>query len=308
MASDPIEKFRKKAQEALSRGQYQEARLIYQEALGYRSDSPEVHYGIAAVSFLLGDLHSAIYHFKEVIRLDPFRATAFINLGAVQNRVGSYDEAITSLRRGIQLDPERSEGYYNLGLVYKQLGQMDLAIAAYREAIRIDPRMLDAHFNLGNIFFEKEQFAVALAHYRQALELRPRWEKAMRAVEHTESLLSQKGEPSSPQPTVLREKSALDPNRHVEPEVHGSILRDLHKLVVEIDGESQQVIDFLRKEVEESIRNLSICIIGSGDGRLNLDDQMMKMTEVMGKLQELRDRTHQRMERAKVLADKIGST
>src|ERR1700692_2104972 len=104
MAKDPLEQLREQAKEALSRGQYQEARQIYQQALGYRSDNPDVHYGMATVCFLLGDLHSAVYHFKEVTRLDPLRAGAFINLGAVYNRLEQYEEALTTLRRGIQLD------------------------------------------------------------------------------------------------------------------------------------------------------------------------------------------------------------
>ncbi|MSU77368.1 MAG: tetratricopeptide repeat protein [Gemmataceae bacterium] len=304
MANDPIENFRRKAQEALSRGQYHEARLIYQEALGYRSDSPEVHYGVATVCFLLGDLRGAVYHFKEVIRLDPFRATAFINLGAVQNHLGSPDEAMAALRRGVQLDPNRSEGYYNLGLVYKQLGQLDLAIVSYREAIRLDPRMIDAHFNLGNILFEKQQMVMALAHYRQALELRPQWEKAQRAVEQSEAMLGQKDDSSSAQPMVATASAGLNPNRHLEPEIHGVVLHDLHKLVAEINGGSQDVIDFLHKEVEEAIRNLSVCVLGA-DARLNLDEQMTRMDQVMAKLQGMRDQTQRRMFRAKLLTDKI---
>src|ERR1017187_7605378 len=140
MANDPLEVLKKKAQEAIARGQYQDARQTYQQALGYNSDSPDIHYGIATACFLLNDLHSAVYHFKEVIRLDPLRAGAFINLGAVQNRLGEFNEALTTLRRGIQLDPNRAEGYYNLALVHKQLGQLDMAVNAYREAIRLNTR------------------------------------------------------------------------------------------------------------------------------------------------------------------------
>src|SRR5262245_57609590 len=122
MANDPLELLCKKAQEALAKGQYQEARQIYQQALGYRSDSPEIHYGIATACFMAGDLHSAVYHFKEVVRIDATRTGAYINLGAAYHRLGQLDEALATLRRGVQLDPTRGEGYYNLGLVYKQLG------------------------------------------------------------------------------------------------------------------------------------------------------------------------------------------
>src|SRR5260370_1363901 len=85
-------------------------------ALSMKPDSPDVHYGLATVCFLVNDLPSAAYHFKEVTRLDPLRAGAHINLGAVYNRLDQVDEAIQVLRRGIQLDTHRAEGYYNLGL------------------------------------------------------------------------------------------------------------------------------------------------------------------------------------------------
>ena len=56
MAKDPLDQLREQAQEALSLGHYQEARQIYQQALGYRSDSPDIHYGLATVCFLLAEV------------------------------------------------------------------------------------------------------------------------------------------------------------------------------------------------------------------------------------------------------------
>src|SRR5712692_4466892 len=141
MVSESIETLCHKARQAVAQGQYEQARQLYLQALGLKSDAPDVHYGLATVCFLLHDLPSAAYHFKEVTRLDPLRSGAHINLGAVYNRMGLLDEAIPVLRRGIQLDHGRAEGYYNLGVVYRRKGQPDLAIQAYREAVRINPRM-----------------------------------------------------------------------------------------------------------------------------------------------------------------------
>ena len=132
--------------------------MMYLQALGLKSDLPDVHYGLATVYFQLRELTSAAHHFKEVTRLDPQRVGAYVNLGAVMNLLDQLDEAIVALRRSIQLDAKRVEGYYNLGLVYRRKGQIDLAIQAYREAIRLNPRMSDAHLNLANLLFEKEQY------------------------------------------------------------------------------------------------------------------------------------------------------
>src|SRR5436309_11499421 len=158
MAKENVETLCQKAQMAVAQGEYEAARQIYLQALGLKSDAPDVHYGLATVCFLLNDLTSAAYHFKEVTRLDPLRAGAYINLGAVYNRLGQLDDAIPVLRRGIQLDTNRAEGYYNLGLAYRRKGQTELAIQAYREATRVNPRFADAHYNLGNLYMEREQF------------------------------------------------------------------------------------------------------------------------------------------------------
>src|SRR5437762_5013458 len=112
MAKENVETLCQKAQMAVAQGEYETARQIYLQALGLRSDNPDVHYGLATVCFLLNDLTSAAYHFKEVTRLDPLRAGAYINLGAVYNRLNLLDDAIPVLRRGIQIDSSRAEGYY----------------------------------------------------------------------------------------------------------------------------------------------------------------------------------------------------
>jgi tetratricopeptide (TPR) repeat protein len=307
MVNDPLVLMRQKAQEALSRGHHQEARQIYQQALGYNSENPDIHYGIATVCFLLGDLHSAVYHFKEVIRLDPLRAGAFINLGAVFNRLGQYEDSLTTLRRGIQLDANRAEGYYNIALVYKQLGQLEMAVNAYREAIRLNPRMYDAHYNLGNIFLEKEQYALAIAHYRQALEIRPDWEKGRDALEavlaeqaaHLESGAAKATAPGA------HPGAALDPHRIIDPQVHGNFLRELHEVVIETDKHSQGILEFLQREVEEAIRELSICILTPKDPKHNLDDQIRRFDSVVTKLHQLKEVMQKRLSRAKSLCEQI---
>src|SRR5881392_3265465 len=125
MARESVDSLCRKAQYAVSQGDNDIARQLYLQALGLKSDVPDVHYGLATVCFLLNDLPSAAYHFKEVTRLDPLRAGAFINLGAVYNRMDLLDDAVPALRRGIQLDHTRGEGYYNLGLVYRRKGLID---------------------------------------------------------------------------------------------------------------------------------------------------------------------------------------
>src|SRR6516225_9101303 len=196
MPAESVESLLQRAREYMEQRNWDRARQIYLQALGLRADSSDVHYGLATVCFQLRDLNSAAHHFREVTRLDPLRAGAYINLGAVYNLLDQIDDAVTALRRGIQLDSHRAEGYYNLGLVYRRKNQPELAVQAYREAIRVNPRMADAHYNIANLYMEKDEPSLAISHYKSALELRPSWEKAVTGLAAAQAA-SQADEPAS---------------------------------------------------------------------------------------------------------------
>ncbi len=234
MSAESIEGLFLKARQAIEQRDWATAKMMYLQALGLKSDLPDVHYGLATVYFQLRELTSAAHHFKEVTRLDPQRVGAFVNLGAVLNLLDHLDEAVVALRRSIQLDAKRVEGYYNLGLVYRRKGQTDLAIQAYREAIRLNPRMSDAHLNLANLLFEKEQYRQAETNYQKALELRPGWEKAidgLEAAREAAALQENKGlsglAVGSSGRIAKSGGSVLD--QTVDPTVHATLLTNLHQ-------------------------------------------------------------------------------
>jgi tetratricopeptide (TPR) repeat protein len=264
--------------------EWDRARQLYLQALGLRADSADVHYGLATVSFQLRDLNSAAHHFREVTRLDPLRAGAYINLGAVYNLLDQIDDAVTALRRGIQLDSHRAEGYYNLGLVYRRKNQPELAVQAYREAIRVNPRMADAHYNIANLYMEKDEPSLAISHYKSALELRPSWEKAVTGLAAAQSA-AQGGELTAPDVAVAAKKAeavpksvALDPERLVDPNIHASLLTAMHKNTIEADGSARQFMELLEAEIEPAIKELSTCLLYP-EGSVNELDQCVQKFE-----------------------------
>jgi tetratricopeptide (TPR) repeat protein len=268
MMVESAESLCQRARQAIAQGQIEQARQLYLQALGLRSDAPDVHYGLATACFLLNDLDSAAYHFKEVTRLDPLRPGAYINLGAVYNRLEEYDEAVQALRRGIQLDPRRAEGFYNLGLVYRNMGQPNLAVQAYLEATRLDPRMVDAHHNLGNIYLETGRYQMAVAHYRTVLQLRPNWDKAIAALAQAQSSVGtpMQAEPAPNQRPVASAPAATpapDANRHVDPAVHGELLASLHHATIDSESHGRQFLQVLEHEIEPAIKELASRLLGT---------------------------------------------
>ncbi len=313
MALPTVDELCQKARQAIADRKWDEARQAYLKALSLKPDAADIHQGLATVCFQQRDLPTAGHHFKEVTRLDPLRAVAFINLGAVYNLLEQLDDAISVLRKGIQLDPQRSEGYYNLGLVYRRKGQTDLAIHAYREALRINPLLADAQYNLGNLYFEKEMFKQASDCYQHALRIRPQFEKAQQGLEAArESLAEQREqtreeeEPVSPPPPSVPAKK-LDPMRTINPEAHGIVLTALHKATIEAENQGRQLHEVADGELEPAIKELSSALVSTDVSITVLDQCIKRFENAMRNVRSLKDNLHVSVQKVKSLGDELVS-
>ncbi len=298
------------AREALAQRELQEARDLYQQALALRPKSPDVHYGLGTVYFLMNDLHKAAEHFKEVTRIDPLRAGAYINLGSVYYRLDRLDEAIDVLRRGIQLDTRRAEGYYNLGVVYRQKGQLRLALQAYHEAVRINPRLADAHLNLANIYAQMENYRQAISHYEQTLELRPGWENAEQGLAYSQAALAATETPAEEPPAPAAEAPqikvpAADLDRPVDPTAHGPALTTLHAATIESENFGRQLEELLGKEIEPAIKLLSSCMLIPDGSVSELDERIRNFVAAMNNLRGAQRSLVTSLKRVQTLTDQL---
>jgi tetratricopeptide (TPR) repeat protein len=308
MVAESVDVLCMKAREAIAQRNPEKARQLYLQALGLRSDVPDVHYGLATVCFQLKDLHSAAHHFKEVTRLDPLRAGAFINLGAVYNLLDQLDDAIPMLRRGIQLDSHRGEGYYNLALVYRRKGQLDMAIQAYREALRVNPQMADAHYNLGNVFMEKGQPGMAATHYKHALQLRPNWDKAQVGLAEVEAHFRQQArQPATVAPDAVGEPAPppVDMDRTVDPGAQGELLTIVHKATIESEEFGRQFLGVLENEIEPAIKELSSALLYPDTSATELDQCVEKFEAAITHMRSVQKTLQLSIDRVHSLGDRL---
>jgi tetratricopeptide (TPR) repeat protein len=306
MSANKIEALGLKAQQAIGEREWDKAKLYYLQALGLKSDVPDIHYGLATVYFQLRELTSAAHHFREVTRLDPLRAGAYVNLGAVLNLLSEYDDALTTLRRGIQLDPKRVEGYYNLGLVHRRKGQLDLAIQAYKEALRLNPRMADAHLNLANIYTEKDQYRQAIIHYEQASQLRPGWEKAEDGLAHAKEALEAEQQPAKPASTAtVPAAGGVNLERMVDPALHHTFLTLLHQATIDTEDKGKEFEEVLAHEVEPAIKDLSSCLLYPNGPRSELEECVAKFESALKSMRRLQQEMQLGVARVKNCGDHL---
>jgi tetratricopeptide (TPR) repeat protein len=111
--------------------------------------------------------------YGRAIRLDPWLAIAYTNLGNIRFRRGDEPGAEALYRRAIGVDPRQPEAHYNLGYVMLERGDARQATSHFERALEGDPRFADAHFNLAMAWEQLGERSRARPHWKKYLELEP---------------------------------------------------------------------------------------------------------------------------------------
>jgi predicted Zn-dependent protease len=309
MVDTSVEGLYQSARQALAQRDLNQARQLFMQALALKFDDPDVQQGLATCCFLMQDYHNAAHHFREVTRLDPLRAGAYVNLGAVYNRLDLLDEAIQVLRRGIQIDTHQADGYYNLALVYRRKGQLQLAVQAYLESLRINPRHADAHYNLANLYFDMGRNGQAIGQYREALKLRPGWQKAEVGLAEAEAAQSgAHGAGGAPVSSIMHldtTATGLDPDRVVDPNKHGSVLTVLHKVTIDSDTLGRRLLEILETQLEPAIKELSACLLIADCPLSELDERIQKFEKAIQDMRGAQRSLQSSLERIQAVGDQL---
>lgn len=136
------------AEELLSAGKHEEARLICQQVLSREADYLEALY-------LLGAVHAAEKNWDEAARCYEQASTRFpeltllkTNLGVVLMEAGRFDEALVALDQAAQAEPDSLQVHYNRGVLLQRMERSDEARAAFEQGLALDPTHLGSWVNL----------------------------------------------------------------------------------------------------------------------------------------------------------------
>ncbi len=102
-------------------------------------------------------------------------AQDFLNRARELYTAGRDDEALMELRNVVRVEPMNAEAYLLTGRIYMRRGELAPAISQLKASIFWDTehRFVDAHVLLGRIFLERGDRAQALAFAQSALQLDP---------------------------------------------------------------------------------------------------------------------------------------
>ncbi|HET9954746.1 MAG TPA: tetratricopeptide repeat protein [Polyangiaceae bacterium] len=111
--------------------------------------------------------------YLEAVKLDPWLAIAYTNLGNIRFRRQDTDGAEALYRKGLEIDPRQPEAQYNLGYVMLERGQPDAAIPLFLGAIASDPKFSDAYFNLAMAYEQVGETQKARPYWKNYITLEP---------------------------------------------------------------------------------------------------------------------------------------
>ncbi|HEY6341233.1 MAG TPA: tetratricopeptide repeat protein [Bryobacteraceae bacterium] len=126
-----------------------------------------------------GKLDEAANLYEEILKRDPARTSAWIQLLYLARFLNRLDSQVDSLYAGaVRLNPKVPEFYNNYGAALLRQGKIDAAAVALRKAIELKPDYAEAHTWLGELLESQHRTAEALSEYQRALAADPSYRKA----------------------------------------------------------------------------------------------------------------------------------
>ena len=159
-------------------GELEEARQLYEEALGLDAENIDALHFLGVIEYQQGRLAQAEQLISSALARNASNPQAHNNLGNVLLARGNAEQAAASYRHAIALRTEYVDAYLNLGSVLLKQGKTDDAAACYERGLAVAPRSARLHFGLAAVHADSGRLEEAVAGFRRALAIQPAYPEA----------------------------------------------------------------------------------------------------------------------------------
>lgn len=158
---------------------------------------------------LIGRKDLARSEYEKAIKINPYVAEIYNNIGALYQTEGNLEKALDYYEKALLINPDLPSTHANLGFIYEKLGKKEEAIREYKKATSGKGGLsAEAHNNLGCIYFEKGVYRKALKEFNKAISInrgRPEYHLNLGSLYQAMGLIEQAI-------SSYRETLRLDPN------------------------------------------------------------------------------------------------
>lgn len=115
------------------------------------SDCMNVTIQAALAAHQAGRLQEAEAMYWELLRQNPYDASAMHLAGVVALQNQQFERAVELISKAIGISPNVPEFHHNIGAAYRVLGEFETAEKHYRRSLELKPDYAEAYFNLAAV-------------------------------------------------------------------------------------------------------------------------------------------------------------
>jgi len=173
---------------AFTSGDFESAKIRYQQALQKKADDAEALNGLGLVLEREGQIDDALAQFTRAAAVAPDHWAYRFNLAHALGQAGKWNGAVDEYRAASQLFPDDYATQYNLALAIHKKGDDADAIPEFRKAIALAPREPSFHLALAMSLEKTGKTADAAQEYQQYLDMAPYAADAEKLREHLKAI------------------------------------------------------------------------------------------------------------------------
>jgi tetratricopeptide (TPR) repeat protein len=161
------------AQEAIDRGDYEQARIELLQLATQAPSSAEAQQRLGMVLQLEHRFPEAEACFRGALQRDPDYVEALIGLGQVEALRGDVAPALKHFETAIEIEPHLPKAHFSLGRLFESQGKVDDALAEYFRTLELEPNNTEVSLNVAAIQLANHQPDQALSRLDRVVELAP---------------------------------------------------------------------------------------------------------------------------------------
>ena len=182
MRADYVQAYINRGDVLLKMNRTAEALAVYQSALTYDVDNPDIHYNLGVVALEQGRPDQGLQYLNRALELDPMHKEALLNSAIVIQELGLphlHNLAMQRLLQLKELAPNNERVFFNLGMLTMDSGELGTAEVWFQEAIRLKPDFRSALFNLALLLADQDRPEDAVPPLKQLLLHHPNHVKGL---------------------------------------------------------------------------------------------------------------------------------
>ena len=165
--------YAEKADKLFEEGNYEKARLEYQNAIQIDPKSTDVHFKLGQTLERLGQWKGAMSHYLAVLKLDKDHVGAHVHSGQLYLLGNSIDKALEEAETALKLDPDSSDALALRGGIKAKSGDISGAFTDGLEGLKKDPGHINSIALISALHLAQDDPVKAVGMVDQGLEVEP---------------------------------------------------------------------------------------------------------------------------------------